>query len=126
MKTKLFLLFAFVVYSFAPILANNAKNDTEYHEKEKTLKTSKNEQKTGYYVLIKKCSDISELKTESIYEAEKFIQSFYPEFCENLEYQFRFSPYYRVLAFEKEIYIEKMKITKSGKYKRIKNYFKTK
>jgi len=79
-------------------------------------------QKIGYFVYVQKCSKVVELKTESLEEAQKFIHSFYPEFCENLEYQFQFTPYYRVNCFKKEIYVEKMQITKRGKYKRLKTF----
>ena len=120
MKAKLILLFAFVVYSFAPILANNAKNDIRYHKKENTLKTAKTSLKIGYYVFVMKCGKVSELKTESLAEATIFIGLFYTDFCEDLNYQFQFTPYVRILALEKEIYVEKMRITKKGKYKRLK------
>lgn len=66
MKTKLILSVAFVACSFAPILANNAKNDIEHHRKEQSVKTPKNSQKIGYFVFVKKCGKIAELKTESL------------------------------------------------------------
>lgn len=120
MKTKLILLFAFVVYSFAPILANNAKNDTQYHEKENTLKTAENNLKTGYHVLIKKGIDISELKTESLAEVYLLIEINYPGSCFDIESELNYSPFFRFEAYNKHIYVEKMRITKKGKYKRLK------
>lgn len=76
--------------------------------------------KVGYFVYVEKCGEVSELKTTDFDEAETFIKSFYPYFCEDLEYEFLFTPYYRVNAFKKEIYVEKMRINKRGKYKRLK------
>lgn len=78
----------------------------------------------GYFVYVEKCGEVAEMKTESLAEAEKFIHSFYPDFCANIQYIFEQSSYYRENCFRREIYCEKMRITKSGKYKRIKNFTK--
>ena len=117
---KLFRLFAFVYLSFAPVFNVQAKNDTTYQKKENTVKTHEN----GFYVYVQKCGEVAELKTTDLSEAQLLIRSFYPYFCEDLEYEFQYTPFYRVNCFEKEIYIEKMRITKKGKYKRIKNFTK--
>ena len=119
---KRIIVFILIVASFEPVFCiENLKNDKSIIQ---LKETSKNSLKIGYYVFIKRCGVVADFKTQSLIDAEKFIHSFYHEFCENLEYQFQFTPYYRVLAYEKEIYIEKMQITRSGKYKRIKKFMK--
>lgn len=114
MKTKLILLFA-IVALWQPVFCNEQAKDNK-------TQTPDNSNKIGYYVYVQKCNEVAELKTESLHEVENFIHSFYPEFCENLEYQFQFTHYYRVNCFKKEIYCEKMRINKRGVYKRLKTF----
>ena len=117
---KLILLLICFLALIQPVFCNENVKDNK--SKSQQIEMSKNSLKIGYFVLVKKSCHVTELKTQSLTDAEKFIHLFYPEFCENLEYQFQFSPYYSVLAYQKEIYIEKMRITKCGKYKRIKKF----
>jgi len=118
---QLIILFT-IVALWQPVFCN------EQHENSKTIssteKTAKNSVKIGYFVYVQKCGEVAELKTTDLDEAQVFIRSFYPYFCEDLEYEFQHTPFYRVNCFEKEIYIEQMRITKSGKYKQIKNFKK--
>lgn len=117
---KLFMLFAFVYLYFTPVFNVQAKNDTTYQKKENTVKTHEN----GFYVYVQKCGEVAELKTQSIEQVYIFINLYYPDFCADLGYIFDKSPYYRENCYKREIYAEKMRITKKGKYKRIKNFTK--
>ena len=112
---RLFLLFAFVVVSFTPVLSVQAKNDTIYNKKEQSFKTPE----IGFYVYVQKCGEVYELKTESIEQVYIFINLYFTDFCADIEYILQKSPYYRENCYQREIYVEKMRITKSGKYKRI-------
>lgn len=76
----------------------------------------------GYYVYVQKCGKIAELKTESIDHVYLFVNLYYPDFCADFFTILQKSPYYRENCYRREIYVEKMKITKNGKYKRIKNF----
>lgn len=132
---RLTLLFLFVAY-LQPVYSNEIQKDSKTIsatdedlrvsdiELQKRYDIAVNGLKIGYFVYVQKCGEVAELKTTDLDEAQVFIRSFYPYFCEDLEYEFEYTPYYRVLAFEKEIYCEQMRITKSGKYKRIKNFTK--
>lgn len=74
----------------------------------------------GYCVVIKKCDSIHRLETGPIAEVYAFIHVAYPDFCADLNYILEKSPYYRENCFEREIYVEKMRINKKWKYKRFK------
>ena len=106
---KRLILFIFIVALIQPVFS---------HEKKKDSIT------IGYYVFIKKCDSIHRLETGSIAEVYAFIHVAYPDFCADLNYILEKSPYYRENCFEREIYVEKMRINKKWKYKRLK--FKTK
>ena len=112
---KLFLLLSVVALSFAPVLNVKAKNDTIYQKKENAVKTPE----IGFYVCVQKCGEVSELKTESIEQVYILINLYFTDFCADIEYILQKSPYYRENCYQREIYVEKMRITKSGKYKRI-------
>lgn len=75
----------------------------------------------GYYVFVQKCDNIYRTETKSIESVYAFIKLEYPDFCADLEYILERSPYFREECYKRKIYVEKMKVTKSGKLKRLKN-----
>lgn len=109
MKAKLILLFSFMLGCLLPISA--ISKEKEYAPKPI---------KIGYYVFIKKGIDISEAKTESLDSVYLLIEEKYAGACFNIELELSESPCFQFLAFKKEIYVEKMRINKRGKYKRLK------
>lgn len=80
--------------------------------------------KYGYYVFIQQCTKTYDNNFESLDSCYTYVAQFYPDFCANLEYIFEQSPYYRENCYLREIYVEKMRINKRGKYKRIKHFTK--
>ena len=115
---KRLILFICLVALFQPGFCNETAKDSKSISS--TEKTAKNSVKIGYFVYVQKCGKVAKIKTQSLPEAEKFIRSFYPDFCANIEYIFAKSPYYMETCFQRKIYIEKMIISKKCKYKRIK------
>lgn len=117
---KQITLLLFLTCTFAPILSVQSKNVSIHHKKESAIKAPEN----GYYVYVKKCGKIAELKTESIDQVYLFVNLYYPDFCADFFTILQKSPYYRENCYRREIYVEKMRIVKNGKYKRIKNFTK--
>ena len=115
---KRITLLLLLACTFAPILNVQAKNVSIYQKKENAVKSPK----IGFYVYVQKCGEVSELKTESIEQVYLFVNLYYSDFCADLDYILQKSPYYRENCYQREIYVEKMRITKNGKYKRIKNF----
>lgn len=113
---KRITLLLLLACTFAPILNVQAKNVSIHQKKEKSVKSPK----IGFYVFIKKCGDVSELKTQSLADVYMFIESFYKNSCFDIEIELEHSPYFRYIALEKEIYVEKMIVHNRGKYKRLK------
>lgn len=87
------------------------------HEKQKDSIT------IGYYVVIQKNGKFKPpLKTKSLAEVYAFIQVSFPDFCADIESELKHSPVFIHETFKNQIYVEKKRITKAGKYKRIKKF----
>ena len=107
---KRLILFIFLVALIQPVFC---------HEKQKDSIT------IGYYVVIQKNGKFEQpLKTKSLAEVYAFIQVSFPEFCADIESELKHSPVFIHEKFKNQIYVEKKRITKAGKYKRIKNFTK--
>lgn len=113
---RIILIFCIVPFIFTPILNVQAKNNTTYQKKESAVKTPE----IGFYVYLQKERKVYQLKTQSLAEVYTFIQVAFPDFCAELEKEMETSPAFMQITFNSEIYVEKMQITKNGKYKRLK------
>lgn len=79
----------------------------------------------GYHVVIQKNGRFEPpFKTKSLAEVYAFIQVSFPDFCADIESELKHSPVFIQETFKNQIYVEKKRITKSGKYKRIKKITK--
>jgi hypothetical protein len=76
--------------------------------------------KTGYLVVITKDCKYSAIKTESLTEVYTLAETVFPGNCLQVEKVLKTSPYFDIYNSEKGIYIEKKRITKNGKYRRLK------
>ena len=107
---KRLILFIFIVALIQPVFC---------HEKQKDSIT------IGYHVVIQKNGKFQKpLNTESIVEVYAYINVYFPDFCADIESELKHSPVFIQETFKNQIYVEKKRITKAGKYKRIKKITK--
>ena len=105
---KILILLFCIVALFEPVFC---------HEKQKDSII------IGYYVVIQKNGKFEPtLNTESLAEVYAIIQVNFPDFCADIETELKESPVFMQETFKNQIYIEKKRITKAGKYKRIKKF----
>lgn len=106
---RLILLFC-IVALFEPVFCNEKQKDSI------TI---------GYHVVIQKNGKFQKpLNTESLAEVYAYINVYFPDFCADIETELKKSPVFIQETFKNQIYVEKKRITKTGKYKRIKNFTK--
>lgn len=78
----------------------------------------------GYYVYIQKGKECFNMDFKTATEAEIYINQFYPDMNINVGTELLKSPYFRFIAYQKEIYVELMEVKNNGQLKRIRNWKK--
>ena len=100
---KLITLF-FLVALLQPLQAKNPKPET----------------KIGYWIVVTDGKKNTVIKTENLLEVYTIAETVFPTNCIEFEKELKNAPYFEVNSYSKGIYIEKKRINKNGKYRRIK------
>jgi len=75
--------------------------------------------KYGYLIVVTGSRDIQTYKVESITRATEIFNMYFNSISVALDYQLKYSAYFQILTENKGFYIERKKITKKGKYRKM-------
>ena len=82
--------------------------------------TKQIESKIGYFVVVTHNNKYTIIKTESLTEVYTIAETVFPGNCIQLEKELKNTLYFDIYTAEKGIYVEKKRINKKGKFRRIK------